>query len=345
MSSDWEPRTSNFSSKSHGFWSVLFALIGNWIITIIKFLWFLVSGSGSLFSESIHSFADTLNQSFLMVWIKRSSKNANHDFSYWFGRERFLWALISACGIFFIWAGVTIYHGIESFLHPKEILLHPAIFWILAVSFIVEWFTFFMALRELKHRNPHMKFKNLLKHWDPVTLAVVYEDWLALIWVLIAASSLVLYSITLNPLRDSLWSILIWVLLWIMAVFLIQKNRQFLIWKSIPKEIEEDIIELLEQEEMIEKVLDFKSSILDMDSYRIKCEIECNEIWILREVNKNNFLKKEYEKVKDDYQDFLEFSVDLTSRVPRILGTKIDEIEKNIKEKFPIIKHIDLEIN
>jgi hypothetical protein len=56
-------------------------------------------------------------------------------------------------------------------------------------------------------------------------------------------------------------------------------------------------------------------------------------------------LKKEYEKVKDDYQDFLEFSIDLTSRVPRILGTKIDEIEKNIKEKFPIIKHIDLEIN
>jgi len=345
MSSDWEPRPLNSSSKSHGFWSVLFALIGNLIITIIKFLWFLFSWSWALFSESIHSFADTINQSLLMVWIKRSSKNANHDFSYWFGRERFLRALISACWIFFIWAWVTIYHWVQSFFHEKEIMINRVIFSILAISFIVEWFTFLMAFRELRHRNPHMKFKNLFIHGDPVTLAVVYEDWLALLWVAIAATSLVLYSVTWNPLRDSLWSITIWVLLWIMAIFLIQKNRQFLIWKSIPKHIEEDIIELLEQEEMIEKVLDFKSSILDIDSYRIKCEIECNEIWILKEINKNSFLKKEYEKVKDDYQDFLEFSVDLTSRVPRILWTKIDEIEKRIKERFPQVKHIDLEIN
>ena len=190
-----------------------------------------------------------------------------------------------------------------------------------------------------------MKIRNLFIHWDPITLAVVYEDGVALFWIIIAAVSLLLYSITGNPLRDSMWSILIWLLLAVMAVFLINKNRQFLIWKSIPEHIKDDIIQLLEQEDVIEKVIDFKSSILDIDSYRIKCEIECNEIWILKEINKNNFLKKEYEKVKDDYKDFLEFSVDLTSRVPRILWTKIDQIEKRIKEKFPIIKHIDLEIN
>jgi zinc transporter 9 len=304
-----------------------------------------MSWSWALFSESIHSFADTLNQSLLMVGIKRSSKSANSDFSYWFGKERFLWALISACWIFFIWAWITLYHWIQSFFHGQEIILSNIIFIILAISFIVESFTFWAAWRELRHRNPHMKIRNLFIHWDPITLAVVYEDGIALIWVLIATTSLLLYSITGNPLRDSVWSILIWILLGVMALFLIHKNRQFLIWKSIPEHIKDDIIELLEQEDVIEKVIDFKSGILDIDAYRIKCEIECNEIWLLKEISKNNFLKREYERVKDDYQDFLEFCIDLTSRVPRILWTKIDEIEKKIKTKFPQIKHIDIEIN
>jgi hypothetical protein len=44
-----------------------------------------------------------------------------------------------------------------------------------------------------------------------------------------------------------------------MAIVLINKNREFLIGKAIPKEVEEEIIEMLESEEIIEKVLDFKS--------------------------------------------------------------------------------------
>lgn len=345
MSPEPQPQPSNSYNKSHWFRSVFFAIIGNWIITIIKFVWFLMSWSWVLFSESIHSFADTLNQSLLMVWIRRSSRVANSEFSYGFGKERFLRALISACGIFFIWAWITLYHWVQSLFHEKEIMVNMIIFSILIISFVVEWFTFLTAWRELRHRNHHMKIRNLFIHWDPITLAVVYEDGVALLWIIIAAVSLGLYSITGNPLWDSFWSILIWLLLAVMAIFLINKNRQFLIWKSIPAHIKKAVILLLEQDDVVEKVIDFKSGILDIDSYHIKCEIECNEIWLLKEISKNNFLKKEYERVKDDYQDFLEFCIDFTSRVPRILGTKIDHIEKKIKEKFPQIKHIDIEIN
>jgi divalent metal cation (Fe/Co/Zn/Cd) transporter len=37
-----------------------------------------------------------------MIGVKRSSKEATDAFSYGYKKERFLWALISACGIFFI---------------------------------------------------------------------------------------------------------------------------------------------------------------------------------------------------------------------------------------------------
>ena len=130
-----------------------------------------------------------------------------------------------------------------------------------------------------------------------------------------------------------------------MAIILINKNRKILIGKSIPTEIKEGIIELMENDEIIEKVWDFKSTMLDMDTYHIKCEIECNGTGLLKEISRNNFLKNEYKKVKESYSDFLEFCIDYTRRVPRIIGTKIDTLEKNIKEKYPQVRHIDIEIN
>ena len=48
--------------KTAGFTPVLAALAGNAFVTAIKFAGYFLSGSSALFSEAIHSFADTINQ-------------------------------------------------------------------------------------------------------------------------------------------------------------------------------------------------------------------------------------------------------------------------------------------
>ena len=332
-------------SRKQWFWSVLFALLGNAIVTIMKFLWFAFSGSWALFSEAVHSLADTFNQWFLMIWIRRSSKNATDVYSYGFGKERFFWALISACGIFFLGAGVTLYHGVELLINPHSLHVSTFSFVVLAVSFVIEAFTFAVAVRELKRSHPYAGWKHLIAHGDPVTLAVVYEDGVACLWVLIAFASLVLYKVTWNSIWDWIGSTIVGLLLGVMAIILIIKNRAFLLGKAIPAKLRKEIIELIESDPIIDKVLDFKSSILDVDVYHIKCEIECNGTAMMKELGKNNYFRNEYEDIKDDYQDFLSFCVDFTGRLPRLLGTRIDEIELHIKEKFPQVRHIDLEIN
>ena len=130
-----------------------------------------------------------------------------------------------------------------------------------------------------------------------------------------------------------------------MAIILINKNRKLLLGKAIPPEIKHRIVEILKNDEIVENVLDFKSTMLDMDTYHIKCEIECNGTGLLKEISKNDFLKHEYKKVQESYNNFLEFCIDYTRRVPRIIGTKIDEIEKKIKDECPQVRHIDIEIN
>lgn len=232
-----------------------------------------------------------------------------------------------------------------TFIHPEPIYISQRTFIILAIAFVVESTTLGIALNEIVKTSAHRKRKQMFKYADTITLAVVYEDSIAVIGVFIAATGLILSYITNNPIRDSITSIIIGILLGFMAVVLIDKNRKLLIGQSIPKEIKEGIIELLEQDEIVERVLDFKSTMLDMDTYHIKCEIECNGTGLLKEINRNNFLRNEYKEVKESYSDFLEFCIDYTRRVPRIIGTKIDAIEKKIKEKFPQARHIDIEIN
>lgn len=333
------------SSKISGYRPVFIAIAGNFFVGLLKFTGFLMSGSGVLFSETIHSLADTLNQVFLMIGIKRSVLEKNQEFSYGYGKERFFWALLSACGIFFIGAVVSIYKGINSLIHQENILVSPMIFVILIVSFLVEAITLFIALRELKKHNKTLTLIQSLKHGDPSTIAVVYEDTLAVVGVVIAFGSIILYKLTNDFYWDAIGSIVIGVMLGVVAVILIAKNRNFLIEKSIPGDIRKKIIKLLEAEPSVEKVLDFKSSILEVNRYRIKCEIELNGSALMQKWAKKGLLREEYEKVKDDYDEFVKFCVDYMDRAPRLIGTEIDHIEKIIIENFPQVVHVDIEIN
>ena len=332
-------------SASRGFWPVLAALIGNFTIMVMKFMGYLASGSSVMFSEAIHSLADTLNQALLMIGIKRSIRAADKEFSYGYGHERFIWALISACGIFFVGAGATIYKGISAIIHQREIVTGPFIFYILLASFIIESVTLFIAYISFRKHHRHSDIYEALQNGDPTTIAILYEDSAAVIGVAIAFLGITLTSYTNSPLWDAAGSILIGILLGVIAVILINKNRSFLIGKAMPEELEDEVIAMLEADPAIEKVIDFKSAIINVGEYRVKCEVEFNGPALLKEIRKSHDIREQYETIKDDYEEFLRFSAEFIDRIPRLMGKRIDDIERKIQRKIPGITHIDIEIN
>lgn len=331
--------------KTAGHLPVIAAITGNSIVGLAKFAGFLVTGSGAMFSESIHSLADTLNQALLLIGLKQSHRKANEEHPYGHGRERYIWALISACGIFFIGCGVTVYHGVDVLLHGHDFVFNFFAIIVLIISFIIEGFTLWLAYRELRQKFPTAKWKTINREADPTTLAVVYEDGLAVFGVLIALLSLTLAYFTGNAYWDAIGSIIIGVLLGVVAIVLINKNRHYLITKSIPHEMAEEVREILMSDPSIEKIYDFKSAIFDADKYLIKCDVEFNASALMKDLNKYHFLSNGYEDVQGDQEEFNKFCVDYLDRVPRLVGKKIDEIEKKIKDRFPQIVFIDIEIN
>lgn len=334
------------SHTNTGHISVISALVGNTIIAISKFVGFFLTGSSALFAEGIHSLADTLNQALLFVGIKRSQKEANKNFRFGFGIERFFWALISACGIFFLGAGVTIYHGIESLLHKEEISFSWIAVSILIIAIIIETVTFLVAYRELF--NTKVKKNNFLKtlrHGDPATIAVLLEDFVAVLGSLIAVLSIFLTSLTGNYIYDAIASITIGLLLAAVALVLIIKNWEYLVGKSLPDEIIEEIKEILNQDPAIEKVIDIMSSVVDVNRYHVVCEVELNGASLVRDYVKDGSLREEYEEVKDDYNQFLKMFIDISDRMPRLIGTHINYLGKKIEEKFDEVAQVDIEIS
>lgn len=327
-----------------GFWPVISAVAGNATVTAAKFVAAFVSGSSAMFSEAIHSTADTLNQILLLIGLQRSIKKAGGDFAYGYGNERFFWALISACGVFFVGAGVTAYHGVNSLLNPKPIEYGAIIFAVLLFAFIIEFYTFLIAARSLKNAHPGSTLLTRLREADPMTLAVYLEDAIAVAGVAVAAAAIGAAYYTGDTRWDAIGSLVISAFLAVAALILIVKNRAYLLGRALPEEAEKAVIKLLETEASIEKVLDFKSTGLGWNVYRIKCEVEFNGAALLAEENQQSALRDDFNKSRD-FESFKKFNVDFADRIPRLIGRKIDEIEKRIKTAFPQIRHIDIEIN
>lgn len=331
--------------NTKGFWPVVSAIGGNFFITAIKFFAASISGSSSMLSESVHSFADTVNQILLLIGLRRSIMKADDSFEYGYGNERFFWALISACCVLFVGAGVTAYKGVSALRNPHHVEFSALIFAVLFISLIIEFYTFLVAARTLKKDFPDASWYERLALADPSTLSVYLEDAVAVIGILVAAVSIGLSYYTGNTAWDAGGSLIIGGLLAAVALALIVKNRSYLIGHAMPEELQDEVIALLNAEPVVEKIIDFKSSTVGFNSYRIKCDVEFNGSALLREAYRGQGLRNQYEEIDGDFEAFKRFCADYADRIPRLIGKKIDEIEVRIRKLHSGIRHIDIELN
>ncbi|MBW2277659.1 MAG: cation diffusion facilitator family transporter, partial [Deltaproteobacteria bacterium] len=208
----------------------------NTLVTISKFVAFSLSGSSSMMAESIHSLADTTNQVLLLIGIKRSVRPPTKLFKFGFGQERYFWNLVSACGIFFIGCGVTVYHGVTNLFgeHQPEIGLLTIL--VLPLALVIEGSVLIIALRSTWRQKGDLSLFEFMRTTpDPTLIAVVLEDLAALLGLLIAGAGILLTHLTGNAIFDSIGSVLVGVLLGLIALFLANQNRKLLIDQSSPR--------------------------------------------------------------------------------------------------------------
>lgn len=130
--------------------TVLLAGAANLAIAIAKLVGGLISGSTAMLAEAAHSFADTLNEIFLMAALKRSQKPADAQHPFGYGMERYFWSLIAAVGIFVLGAGYSILEGVKAIFHAEPLGSLMVSYVVLALSFVFEGVSWAKAVRQLR---------------------------------------------------------------------------------------------------------------------------------------------------------------------------------------------------
>lgn len=223
---------SNHDKQSSSLLTVLIAVGANLLIAIAKTVGAFMTGSASMIAEAAHSWADAGNGTLLIVAEKKAVKPADDSHPLGYGKESYVWSMIAAFGVFMAGSIVSIYTGITEWNAPETETNYTIGFIILAVAFVLEGTSLVQAYRQSKQHGEAVDISAIdyvIGTSNPTLRGVFFEDSAAVIGLVIAAAAMGMHAYTGEPFWDALGSIVVGLLLGAVAIFLISRNRDFLV--------------------------------------------------------------------------------------------------------------------
>lgn len=228
--------------------TVFLALTANLLIAAAKSVAAALTGSASMTAEAAHSWADTGNEVFLVVANRRSARPPDRAHPLGHGREAYVWSLLAAIGLFVAGGAVSITHGVNELRTPTPADDYLVGYIVLAVSFVLEGTSFLQAVRQARSAARELQ-RDLIEHVlatsDPTLRAVFAEDAAALAGLLLATAGLAAHQLTGSPVPDAIGSILVGILLVVVAVVLINRNRRFLVGQEADPQVRAAVLRAL----------------------------------------------------------------------------------------------------
>uniref|UniRef100_A0A182JQT3 Proton-coupled zinc antiporter SLC30A9, mitochondrial n=1 Tax=Anopheles christyi TaxID=43041 RepID=A0A182JQT3_9DIPT len=328
---------------------VLTAIAINATNCVFKFGAWLYTGSHSMFAETIHSLADTINQLILAYGIHKSTQIADSDHPYGYTNMKYVSSLISGVGIFCVGTGLSFYHGIMGLVDPHPIDDFFWAFFILGGSLVSEGATLLVAINSCRSgaKALGMSFRDyVVRGQDPCVNVVLTEDAAAVLSVALAATCMGLSTYTGSPIPDAVGSLLVGCMLGGVASFIIYTNVAALVGRSIRQENLDKINAELESDIMIRAIHDVKGIDMGNSLVRYKAEMDFDGRELTRVYLDKQDLNVLLEEVRtfqtiDELEAFL---LKHGENIVDLMGGEIDRIEMKLRKKFPEIRHCDLEI-
>ena len=261
--------------------TVVVAILANLGIAVAKGVAGALSGSAAMISESAHSLADTTNEAFLLVAVKRSNRPADERHQFGYGRERYFWTLLAAVGIFVGGGVFSVLQGVNELRSsPHESGHFGLSFIVLGVSFVLEavsWAQAFRQLREDAAGQDRGFHRQLWDTSDPAVTTVFFEDTAALGGLVIAAAGVGLHEATGSHVWDGLASIAIGVLLTVVAFALARENRSLLIGEAADPRLQQALTELLSSYDEVDAVDAVLTSVIGRGEVLVAARIDLDD--------------------------------------------------------------------
>jgi len=237
--------------------TVLVALVANGLLAIAKSVAAMLTGSASMAAESAHSWADTGNEVFLVIAERRGGRPRDEEHPRGYGRATYIWSLVAAFGLFSAGAVVSVWHGITELTSDSTETSYLINYVVLAIAFVLEGTSFLQATRQVHGAARRFGLRPLrfvARTSNPTLRAVFFEDFSALLGILLAGTGIALHQLTGNKVWDALGSISVGVLLGFVAVFLMRRNMDYLLGEGLTPELRSRVIGQLLQHPQIDRL-------------------------------------------------------------------------------------------
>jgi cation diffusion facilitator family transporter len=222
--------------------SILFALFANSSIAVAKGIAALLTGSGAMLAESIHSVADAGNQLLLILGLRQTRKSPTEDHPLGFGKSIYFWSFLVAVILFSIGGMFSVYEGVHKLLHPEPLSFPWVAIGVLLFAMVAEGISLWGCLREVEKERHGRNVFQWFRHSRSSALIVVFgEDVAALLGLAFALLAIFASLVTGNPLWDAVGTISIGVLLIVVAVFVAIEVKDLLIGQSVDPAIQDEM--------------------------------------------------------------------------------------------------------
>jgi cation diffusion facilitator family transporter len=218
--------------------AIFYALGANGGIAIAKFTAALMTGSGAMLAEAIHSLADCTNQVFLLVGLRQAKRPSDEAHPMGYGRVVYFWAMMVALLLFFVGGAFSVMEGIDHVRHPAPVKSVTVALVVLGLSVLLEAFSLYGAMREIRaisNGKPFLKWFRETRESE--LLVVAGEDIAALAGLAVAFVAVTATALTGNPLWDALGSIMVGLLLMLVALVVTREVKAMITGESADHEV------------------------------------------------------------------------------------------------------------
>lgn len=232
-------RDSEPPKEDHSTAHIVQSLGINLLIAAVKAVAAVLTKSGAMLAEALHSFSDCGNQVLLLVGVRQARKppDASHPLGY--GRAVYFWSFMVAMLLFTGGGMFSIYEGVHKIREPEPVEKVWIGLIILGVSLVLEGGATLSNIRELNKRRGKKAFFQYLRDTKDADLVVVFgENSAAVLGLGFALIALSLAAFTHDGRWDGAGSVAIGVVLVGVAVFLAVEVSSLLLGEAADPEIE-----------------------------------------------------------------------------------------------------------
>ncbi len=236
--------------------AILLALGANFAIFVAKLVAAVITGSGAMMAEAVHSLADCGNQGLLLLGIRQAKRPPSSEFPLGWGRALYFWSFLVAILLFSVGGMFSLYEGIHKFSHPEPLKWPWLALGVLMFAIVVEGISLHGCLVEVNKARGEQNLWTWFRQTRSSELLVIFgEDLAALVGLCLAMLAVGVTMLTGNLVFDAAGTVAIGLLLIVVAVLVAIEVKALLIGQGVEPRRRDELLAFLQARPEVAEVL------------------------------------------------------------------------------------------